>query len=202
MRIPMRTLVLTVLSLNILSGCAPILVGGAATGASVAHDTRTVGTVVEDEAIEDKAIFGLARDRTFYHKIHINVTSYNMMVLVTGEAPDEASRQRVIDVVRGILKVRQVYNEVTIGPPSSMMSRSSDTLLTTKVKSNLLRIKNFDPTRVKVVTEKGVVYLMGLLHPKEASAVAALTRRVGGVQKVVKLFETPNQTAQSENVSR
>jgi osmotically-inducible protein OsmY len=189
----MRTLVLVLLSLNMLSGCVPILVGGAATGAALAHDKRTAGTLVEDEAIEDKALVRLARDRDFYHKIHINVTSYNMRVLVTGEAPDEASRQRVFELVRGIPKVRQVYNEITIGPPTSVMVRNNDTWLTTKVKSNLLRIKDMDTTHVKVVTEKGVVYLMGFLKPQEGDAVANLTRKIGGVRKVVKLFETPAQ---------
>jgi osmotically-inducible protein OsmY len=177
------------LSLGILPGCGLFIAGGMATGAVIAHDSRTTGTLIEDEAIEIKAGKAIAEDEELASSAHINVTSYNTKVLVTGEAPTEALRERVIDIVSKIEKVQHVYDEIAIAKPSSLGSRSSDALLTTKVKTQLLWIKGFDPTRIKVVTERGVVYLMGLLNRDEGNAGAAVTRRMGGVQKVVKLFE-------------
>ena len=186
---PYLYVVLLLLSLGILPGCGLFIAGGVATGAVIAHDSRTTGTLIEDEAIEIKAGKAIAEDEELASLAHINVTSYNTKVLVTGEAPTEALRERVIAIVRTIEKVQDVYDAITLVKPSSLGSRSSDGLLTTKVKTQLLRIKGFDPTRVKVVTERGVVYLMGFLNRDEGNAVAAVARRVGGVQKVVKLFE-------------
>jgi osmotically-inducible protein OsmY len=177
------------LSVGILPGCGLFIAGGVAPGAVIAHDSRTTGTVIEDEAIEIKAGEAIAEDEELASSAHINVTSYNTKVLVTGEVPTEALRERVIEIVSKIEKVQDVYDEITLAKPSSLGSRSSDGFLTTKVKTQLLWIKDFDSTRVKVVTERGVVYLMGLLNRDEGNAVATVARRVGGVQKVVKLFE-------------
>ncbi len=174
------------------SGCTPVVVGGAATGAAVVHDRRTAGTVLEDQSIELKALTRLREDPEIREQAHINVTSYNLIVLLTGETPTEAMRQRAAEIVRGIERVRQVHNELRVAAPSSMMSRSSDTLITAKVKTALFGIKgieDFDPTRVKVVTENGTVYLMGLVRRIEADAAAEAARTVSGVQRVVKLFE-------------
>jgi len=187
-----RNVILTLLSVHILAGCAPAIVGGAATGVVIAHDTRTTGTVVEDEAIELKVANKIFKDKELFNQTHINVTSYNNNVLVTGETPTEEMRQRVITLTTKTPKVRHVYNEVSVEPPRPMLSRSNDAWITTKIKSNLLRIKDFDSTRVKVVTEKGVVYLMGFLNEQEGTAVAEHVRRISGVRKVVKLFEVPN----------
>lgn len=173
----------------LLGGCVAVAVTGAATGAAVVHDRRTAGTVIEDKAIELKAADALYEDKEIHAKTHINVTSYNEVVLVTGEAPTEALREAVIKKIQAIPKVRHIYNEVAISAPSSFISRSSDTLITAKVKTALFEIKHFDPTRVKVVTERGVVYLMGLVTRNEADLAANAARRVGGVQKVVKMFE-------------
>lgn len=173
----------------LLGGCVAVAVTGAATGAAVVHDRRTAGTVIEDKAIELKADDALYHDKDVNDKTHIDVTSYNEVVLVTGEAPTEALRDQVIQLIRAIPKVRHVYNEIVIAAPSSFISRSSDTLITAKVKTALFEIKDFDPTRVKVVTERGVVYLMGLLTRQEAELATNAARRVGGVQKVVKMFE-------------
>jgi osmotically-inducible protein OsmY len=151
-----------------------------------AHNTRTTGTFVEDEAIELKIINSVSQNADYSH---INATSYNNIVLLTGEAATEDVRQRIHDLAAATEKVRQVHDYIRVGPTSSLAARSNDTWLTTQVKTQHLRIKDFDPTRVKVVTESGVVYLMGLLNPKEGAAVAELTRRIGGVRKVVKLFE-------------
>lgn len=173
-----------------LSGCAGLVAGGAA-AVSVAHDRRTAGTVVEDESIEMKSVAELDR-HGISARAHLNVTSYNRAVLISGEVPDDATRQQAEQVVRRVAEVRQIYNEAAILPASTLGSRSTDTWLTTRAKTALFDvdgIRDFDPTRVKVVTERGIVYLMGLVRPREADAVTAAVRRVPGVQKVVRLFE-------------
>lgn len=174
---------------NMLEGCAPAVVAGGATGAIVVHDSRTAGTVIEDQAIESKAWKSFLSDKEINDNAHINVTSYNTIVLVTGEAPNEELKERIINIVRNIQKVSHVYDEITIAAPSSYVSRSSDSVITSKVKTKLLAMENFDGTRVKVVTEKGFVYLMGLLLHEESDRVTDVARKVGGVQKVVKLFQ-------------
>jgi len=176
----------------LLSGCAAVVIGaGAAAGATatIAHDRRTTGVFIEDGAIEHKATKGFSADAEIKDSSHINVTSYNTVVLITGEAPSEDIRNRIVNIVREIPKVTHVYNEVTIAAPSSWTSRSSDTLITSKVKTNLLTLDDFDGTRVKVVTDKGVVYLMGIVTRAEADTATGETQHTGGVQKVVKLFQ-------------
>lgn len=173
----------------LLHGCAAAVVTTGATAANVAHDRRTTGTFIEDQAIELKASKSFFEDKTINDSTHINVTSYNTVVLVTGEAPTEELRMKVIDIVKNIPKVSRVYNEITIAAPSAYSSRSSDSLVTAKVKTKLLTLENFDGTRVKVVTENGVVYLMGLLTRSEADRATDVTKNTGGVQKVVKLFQ-------------
>ncbi|MFP5505919.1 MAG: BON domain-containing protein [Gammaproteobacteria bacterium] len=189
---PLAALFVLALAAPHLQGCAPVVVGGAATGAAVAHDRRTPGSFIEDQTIEFKARTALNAEPELSRQAHINVTSFNMIVLVSGEAPTEALRQRAGAVVSGVEKVRRVHNEMIVAAPSSMMSRSSDTLITAKVKTSLFRIKgmeDFNPTRVKIVTENGTVFLMGLLTRAEADATARTASTVGGVQRVVKLFE-------------
>ncbi|MGD2076692.1 MAG: BON domain-containing protein [Gammaproteobacteria bacterium] len=182
------TLLATLVS---ISGCAPIVVGGAATTASIAHDRRTTGSVIEDQAIEMRIKNALTRDAEIDEQAHINVTSYNGIVLLSGEAPSEALRARAGQIAREDEESRRVHNEIQIAAPSAMMARSSDTWITTKVKSALfgVGIDGFDPTRVKVVTENGTVFLMGILTQGEGSAVIDQARQVSGVQRIVKLFE-------------
>ncbi len=187
-----KKLIFIPLILLLLSGCAAVVIGvGAAAGATatVAHDRRTTGVFIEDEAIEQKALKSFSSDKEIKDSSHINVTSYNMVVLITGETPSEDIKNRVVNIVREIPRVTHVYNELTIAAPSSWTSRSSDSLITTKVKTNLLILDDLDGTRVKVVTDKGVVYLMGIVTRSEADAATGETRRTGGVQKVVKLFQ-------------
>ncbi len=181
-----------VLSCLINSACAPVVVGGAAaTTVSLAHDRRTAGSVVEDNAIKARVVSALHDDSELERNSHINVSVFNGWVLLSGETPTEAFRSRAGDIARKQEKVRRVYNELTIAAPSSMMTRSSDTWITTKVKSSLvgLDIEGFDPTRVKVVTENGTVFLLGLVYHAEADAAVAEAQKVSGVQRVVKLFE-------------
>lgn len=172
---------------------APVLSMGGCGGGGAEEDSavsgRTTGTVIEDQAIEMKALRRIAKDEAINESTHINVTSYNTIVLVTGEAPTEALRHKVIEIVRAVEKVTKVYDEIAIAGPSAITSRTSDTILTGKVKAQLFGSKQVEATRIKVVTERGIVYLMGLIPRAQADAAAEIARRVGGVQKVVKLFE-------------
>ena len=172
-----------------ISGCAGILVGGAATSAVVANDPRTTGTFVEDQAIEVKAYSSLRANNDIKGQTHIGVTSYNQVVLLTGQAPTEDLRSQVVEIVSGIAKVRHIHNEVTIAAPNSMMSRTNDGLLTTKVKTKMFATADLNATKIKVVSEAGVVYLMGLVSAAEGDLAAEIASRTGGVQRVVKLFE-------------
>jgi osmotically-inducible protein OsmY len=187
-----RTLLAVTLITSLLGGCAAVVVTGAATSANAVHDRRTVGAFIDDEGIELKARLAITEDKELYSQVHINIISVNGIVLLVGQAPTEALRMKVEELTRGIEKVRVVHNEITIAAPNSYMTRSSDSLITAKVKGSLFGIRGqegFDPTRVKVVTENGIVYLMGILYRSEADAVATNASRVSGVQKVVKLFE-------------
>jgi osmotically-inducible protein OsmY len=190
----MRMLASAVLILGSLinSACAPVIVGGAAaTTASLAHDRRTTGTVVEDRLIKSRVRRALHDDQEMLDSSNINTAVFNGWVLLTGETPSENFRSRAGDLAREQDKVRRVYNELTIAAPSSFMTRSSDSWITTKVKSSLLGldIEGFDPSRVKIVTENGTVYIMGLVYRAEAEAAVAQARQASGVQRVVKLFE-------------
>lgn len=173
-----------------LAGCAAVAVGGAAaaTGTAVV-DRRTTGTLVEDQTIEVKAYKALNADAELNDQAHLNVTSYNTVVLLSGETPTDAMRQRAMKIVKGIDKVTHVYNELSIAAPSSLVSRSSDSYITTKVKTKLFADKKISGIQFKVVTEKGVVYLMGIVSHAEAEIATNIARQTGGVQKVVKLFQ-------------
>jgi len=187
-----KTLLAVTLLTSLLGGCAAVVVTGAATGANAAHDRRSLGAYIDDEGIELKTRLAITEDKEIYSQVHVNIISVNGVVLLVGQAPTEALRMKIEDITRGIEKVRVVHNELTIAAPNSYMTRSSDSLITAKVKGSLFGIKGhdgFDPTRVKVVTENGVVYLMGILFRSESDAVATKASRVSGVQKVVKLFE-------------
>ncbi len=174
----------------LFSACAIIGIGTAVgTTATVAHDRRTTGTFIEDSAIELKIIKRLYRNEEIKKSSHINVTSYNTIVLITGETPIEENRNRIVNIVRDTPKVTRVYDELTIAAPSSWISRSSDSLITTKIKVKLFNLKGFDATRIKVVTEKGVAYLMGILTKAESDEATEKARQTDGVQKVVKIFQ-------------
>lgn len=170
-----------------LAGCAPLLVGGAVIGSGlVVTDRRTTGTQIEDQAIELKAA---SRVRELATLGHVNVVSYNRVVLLTGEVPGEAERAAVEAAVARVENVKSVVNELAVLGNSSMGSRSNDALLSTKVKATLVDAKDVQATAVKVVAERGVIYLMGRVTEREAARAAELARSVGGVQKVVRVFE-------------
>ena len=171
-----------------LEGCLPLVVGAAAGGtALVATDPRTTGTQVDDEVIEDKISYTL--HQRFKGDFHVNVTSYNGVVLLTGEVPAEQARADIGEIARTTPKVRAVQNELAIGPVTDMNSRTNDTLITSKVKTRFVEANKFQINHVKVVTERGTVYLMGLVPRSEADAAADLASTTSGVQRVVKVFE-------------
>ncbi len=170
-----------------LSACAPLVVGGAAVGALVAVDRRTSGTQLEDETIELRAASRI-RD-SLGNRTHVNVTSYNRQVLLTGEVPDEATRQTVDQIVARVENVRSVVNELGIMPPSSLSQRSNDVLVTGKMKASLLDARDLQSNAFKVVTERGVLYLMGRVTAREAERATQIARGVGGVTRVVRVFE-------------
>ncbi len=176
--------------LLLMQGCAPVAVTGATTAVStMVADRRTTGTIIEDEAIENKFRLALWDRKELNKRVHVNVTSYNTWVLVTGEAPAEEDRQAVIDLVKNVEKVTRVFDEITIAAPSSLLSRSADGVVTAKIKTKLIAEKDLSTLHIKVVTENGVTFLMGLVSEEEGAIATEIARRTGGVQKVVKLFE-------------
>lgn len=176
------------LSLLQLTGCAAVLVGGAATGAAVSVDRRSAGTVVSDQEIELRA-FNRLRENFPKDSMSVSATSYNRQLLLTGQVPDEATRTKVETVVRPIPDVRSVINETAVSGATSLTSKGNDASLTALIKTRMLQDPRVPGIHVKVVTEGGVAYLMGLLTHAEADAAAEVASRTSGVAKVVKLFE-------------
>jgi len=179
------------LTLPLLQGCGAVLLGGVAAGASVAHERRDTQTVREDEHTERSAAQLLIDNPDINMHSRISTTSYNHLALLTGQAESQEISDRFAQKVAGLPRVKKVINEVTIGPLASFSRESQDALITSRVKIALtdIDIPGFDPTRVKVVTEEGVVFLMGLVHNSEADAAVEKARYVPGVQKVIKVFE-------------
>lgn len=163
------------------------MLGGGAAAIGAIEDRRTSGTMLDDDSIETRVRRSL---RELYgENTHVNVTSYNRTVLLTGEVPDAARRAEVEKLAQGIGNVRTVVNELQTGSPSSLGARANDSLVTARVKARLLDSNKVNPLHVKVVTEAGVVYLMGLVTEQEASDAVDIARTTGGVIKVVRIFE-------------
>jgi len=175
------------LAAALLQGCVPIAVVGAGAAVVAFEDRRTSGAQVEDTGIELRT--GNRIDDRYGGKVHVNVTSYNRYVLLTGEVFDEAARVEIEKIARGVPNVLGVTNDLQVAGQSSMGARSNDTYLTSKVKTRFLDSGKFNAIHVKVVTESGVVYLLGQVTPKEAEDAVELARTTGGVRKVVKMFE-------------
>ena len=189
----MRYLSLVYLGLIIatLQGCIELVAGGAAGGAVVvAADRRTNAAMLEDEGIELKAQSRISDNfKRYSDTIHVNVTSYDRNVLITGEVPSEEVRSGIEKIVKDVQNVRSITNELVVAEPTSLGSRSNDTLITTKVKSRFIEARKFQPNWVKVVTENKVVYLMGIVNHAEADDAAKIASTTSGVEKVVKVFE-------------
>ncbi len=184
------TLALASLSSS-LSGCAPLLVGGAMVGGSMmAIDRRTSGTQVEDEGIELRGALRL--HDAFGDRGHLNITSYNRQVLLTGEVPTDKDRQLAEQVMAKVENVRGMVNELAVAGNSSLTQRSSDAITTGRVKAAFVDAKGLSVNAFKVVTERGTTYLMGRVTQAEASRATELARSTSGVQKVVRMFEYLN----------
>jgi osmotically-inducible protein OsmY len=188
----MRSAIIALLlALPLVQGCGALLAGGAAaTGVVVSQDRRTMGTLTEDEGIEIKTSSRIGE--RFKDGVHINVTSYNRMVLLTGEVPDAEARTEAERIAWSVENVRGVHNELAVAGVSSFTVRSNDSLITTKVKGRLLDSGKINPLHVKVVTENSIVYLMGLVTKDEANEATEVARTTSGVQKVVRVFEYLN----------
>ncbi len=185
----MRTasLILPVLVSGTLQGCLPVVAAGVGAGVMMAQDRRSSGAYFDDQQIESTATRLI--DQQIGGVRHINVTSFDYRVLISGEVPDEPTRSEVEKIVSAIENVHAVYNELVLSPNSSLAARSDDALITSSVKLRLMNYKGFSSDRVKVVTENGTVYLMGLVNHAEADAAAEIASTTKGVQRVVKLFE-------------
>lgn len=170
-----------------LSACAPLVIGGAAMGALMVTDRRTAGIVVEDERIELRAA-SLLRD-AFGDRAHVNASSYNRQVLLTGEVPSEEAKQRAEQIVQRVENVKGIVNELGVMGTTSLGQRSNDVLITGKVKASLVDASDLNANAFRVVTERGTVYLMGRVTQREADRATQITRTVGGVQRVVRIFE-------------
>jgi osmotically-inducible protein OsmY len=179
------------LVLPLLGGCAAVVVGGVATTAAVVHDRRTTGTFVEDQGIYFKAVSLRQQDDEIREKSNIDITVYNMQVLLTGQAASDEISRRLANRIAQVPKVRKVYNEVATAAEGTWTDAADDMYLTSKVKLSLfdVDIDGFDPTRVEVTTSLDTVYLMGLLTRGEAQAVTDKVRYLSGVKRVVALFE-------------
>jgi osmotically-inducible protein OsmY len=182
-----RIALVFLLAVPFINGCVPLVVGGAAaTGVVMAEDRRTVGTITEDQAIEFKTSNRIG-DKV--KNAHLNVTSFNRMVLLTGEVPDAAAKAAAEKSAQAVDNVRSTFNELQIGPNSALSARANDTYLTSLVKARFVDAQRFSPVHVKVVTEASVVYLMGLVMRKEADAATEIARTTRGVHRVVRVFE-------------
>ncbi len=187
-----RWILLAGLFAGVLQGCAPVVVAGAAAGADVIHDRRTLGSIVNDDTVELKATGILDTDPQLRHVVHVSAISVNGIVLLTGQAPTTQLRDLVLAKIRNIPSIRRILNEIEVAPVSTLAERAQDSWITTQVETRFLVTKGLDPTRVKVVTANSIVYLMGLVTQQEGSLAANAAANVRGVVRVVELFEYIN----------
>lgn len=175
-----------------IQGCAAVVVAGAATGLTMAHDKRSTETILDDQSIEYNIAGKIAANKELAVRSHINIVSYNSVVLLTGETPDKSAQSRIIDIAKNSNKVKRVYNALKIMEPTTLQSRNNDTWITTKVKSKLLGQKEIDGFRIKVITENASVFLMGMIPKPQGDFAAETASKVTGVKRVVKVFEYAN----------
>lgn len=185
MRYAKPLLLLTLLAS--LQGCFPVVATGVGASAMLAADRRTSGIYVEDESIENKVLIEIANK--FKSRVHVNATSYNRRVLLTGEVPDAATKEEIGKIAAGAENVREVVDELEVHGISSLSSRGNDTAVTANVKLRFLDSNEFRANHVKVVTERGTTYLLGLVYRKEADIAVDIASGTKGVNKVVKVFE-------------
>ena len=184
---PLAAVLLAATTLTALQGCAGLMVGTAVVGTLAATDRRTLGAQTEDKAILFKG--QSAANRIAGNAGNVNVTSFNRKVLLTGEVRDEAMKAEVEREIARLDGVESIVNDLAVMGQSSLTARSNDTLITGKVKASFVDARDLFANSIKVTTERGVVYLMGLVTEREGQRAAEIASRVGGVQKVVKVFE-------------
>ncbi len=171
----------------LLQGCFPIVAAGVGTGVVMSQDRRAHRTFLEDQKLESRIANLISRE--FTGVMHVNVTCFNLQVLLTGEVPEEYSRAEIGKIVAKVDKVRSVINELVISSNSSLLSRGNDSLVSSSVKFRFLHDSRFNPEHIKVVTENGTVYLMGIVYHAEGNAAADVASRTTSVKRVVKLFD-------------
>lgn len=174
-------------TLGTLTACFPLVMGGVAMGGMVATDRRTSGTVLEDEGIEIRSNSRISEN--LGDRGHVNVTSYNRQVLITGEVPSAQDKQLVEKVVAGVDNVRNIVNELAVMGETTFTQRSSDALVTSRVKANLVDAKDLFANSFKIVTERGTVYVMGRVTQREAKRATEVISGTSGVQRVVRMLE-------------
>ena len=186
-----KYLVITVVfcAAALAQGCAPVIVAGGATAVVAASDQRTLGAVVDDASIEMKATKARNDNPNLGDDVHINITSMNGIVLLTGEAKTTELRDEAVAEIRPIPGIRRIINEIQVAEPTIFANRTRDTWITGRVKAKLLGTENFPSRKIKVITEDTVVYLMGLVTQEEGNIAAEAARTIGDVTRVVKLFE-------------
>jgi osmotically-inducible protein OsmY len=176
-------------ALPLLHGCFAAVAAGTTAAVVVAEDRRTTGIYFEDQNIEQKVTNAIRSKYGSNDQVQARVTSFNRYILLTGEAPDEATKTDIGVIALGVENVRNVQNELVIGQPTSVGERASDAALTTRVRGRFVSENKFQPNHVVVTSRNGVVYLMGMVSREEADAATEIARTTGGVQKVVRVFE-------------
>jgi osmotically-inducible protein OsmY len=187
MTVRVVSLLLLVLVSGSLQGCFPVVAVGVGAGVLIAQDRRGRDALIEDQQIETNAFERI--DKQFKSAMHVNVTSYNRNVLISGEVLDESTKTEIGKIVSDIKNVRDVNNDLAVSNISSLASRSNDGLITSNVKLRFVNDKRFNADHIKVVTENGTVYLMGIVNRAEADAATDVTSTTKGVQRVVRMFE-------------
>ena len=185
----LKLILLLLTPLVLQQGCTTNAAPDATVGVSSAYDRRTTSMTIDDQGIEYKAARALYDNKNIYEQSHINVISYNGIVLITGETPTEELKQEISSTVKAIPNVRAVHNKLLIAAPSALTSRSSDAWITSKIKTKLATDKQIEPYYINVVTENGVVYLMGIVSHSEADNAVSVVTSSAGVQRVVKIFQ-------------
>lgn len=185
----MARLLSILLSFALLTGCVETaFLASATAGSFILNDRRTIRTIADDHKITYQADKRIRADYSLHQQSHIVISSFNKNILLVGQTPTPELRDKALRAVSGVPKVKRIYNEITISGPTSSLTRTSDSWLTTKVKTNMITTKGLDSLHVKVVTENGTVYLMGLVSQYQGSLAAKVASKTGGVERVVKLF--------------
>jgi osmotically-inducible protein OsmY len=184
-----RISILFLLSTPLLTGCVAAVATTALVGTDMATDRRTSGSYIEDQTIELKSVQAISDNDELDQSSNISITSFNRVVLLVGQAPNEKLRNTASEIVRKIDNVRKVHNEIRISAPGSILSSTNDTWITTKAKSLMLAEKNFASGHIKIITENGEIFLMGLVSRAEADKAITIVRNIDGVERVVQAFE-------------